>query len=519
MANIGPTLSKYTGAAELSALLESDKFGIVSVKTYGAVGDGVTDDTVAIQDAINSLTNGGCVYFPLGTYLISNTITIDKSNITINIANGANILSTLTNKTLFYVTGNNAIFTGGGKIVSSLNWNGSNVQWTYAIIFINSNNCIVENIYIENVHKVGIGISGNNCIISKCKITGNYPASSYTGVETGHFGIAYDPNGIQPDGNILIQENLIDSCVQGVFTGNYGVGNGYSVNISNNIFTGCHNHGIYANGGIGNIIDSNSFNGCSYPIAATGEYAIITNNNMYTHTSGGNLDLVSISVREATHCNISNNIIKGESPNGGVIIDLINLSEQTLDNNVISGNIIEITNGNVVAIRLGSVTQTLYNYKNKIINNIIKANGITLNGIISITTNTSGIGEDNQISNNALIMLNNCNGIFISRQKGMIISNNNINFKYNADSSETLNIISATLLEDSVINNNVMLCENIYGSNVTLRGYIENATSNRNLIIGNIINLDTTLLVAKTEITLNATSNSASNMLTGTYTP
>jgi hypothetical protein len=43
----------------------------VSVKDYGATGNGVTDDTAAIQAAINSLTNGGTVFFPAGTYMIT----------------------------------------------------------------------------------------------------------------------------------------------------------------------------------------------------------------------------------------------------------------------------------------------------------------------------------------------------------------------------------------------------------------------------------------------------------------
>jgi hypothetical protein len=50
----------------------------VNVRDYGAVGDGVADDTAAIQSAIDyALSNGiGAVVVPLGTYLVSSTISI-----------------------------------------------------------------------------------------------------------------------------------------------------------------------------------------------------------------------------------------------------------------------------------------------------------------------------------------------------------------------------------------------------------------------------------------------------------
>ena len=51
----------------------------VSVKDFGAVGDGVTDDTAAIQAALNV---GGSIFFPKGTYLISDPLIV-KSNTTI----------------------------------------------------------------------------------------------------------------------------------------------------------------------------------------------------------------------------------------------------------------------------------------------------------------------------------------------------------------------------------------------------------------------------------------------------
>lgn len=45
---------------------------VLDVREFGAVGDGTTDDSVAIQVAIDAATaSGGTVYFPAGTYIVS----------------------------------------------------------------------------------------------------------------------------------------------------------------------------------------------------------------------------------------------------------------------------------------------------------------------------------------------------------------------------------------------------------------------------------------------------------------
>lgn len=56
-------------------------FDCINVLDFGAKGDGVTDDTNAIQSAINSLageTRGGVVFLPKGTYIISKSININR---------------------------------------------------------------------------------------------------------------------------------------------------------------------------------------------------------------------------------------------------------------------------------------------------------------------------------------------------------------------------------------------------------------------------------------------------------
>ncbi|HWI55982.1 MAG TPA: glycosyl hydrolase family 28-related protein, partial [Bacillota bacterium] len=56
--------------------------GIIDVTAapYGAKGDGVTDDTQAIQKAITDNMRGAILYFPNGTYLVSSTLKWSKKN-------------------------------------------------------------------------------------------------------------------------------------------------------------------------------------------------------------------------------------------------------------------------------------------------------------------------------------------------------------------------------------------------------------------------------------------------------
>src|SRR5437016_1357060 len=58
--------------------------GVFSVKAFGAVGDGTTDDTAAVRAAFAAVpAAGGTVYFPPGTYIIrpnANAVTMQVVN-------------------------------------------------------------------------------------------------------------------------------------------------------------------------------------------------------------------------------------------------------------------------------------------------------------------------------------------------------------------------------------------------------------------------------------------------------
>jgi hypothetical protein len=72
-------LSPLTGGVSRS--LNAKLTDVVSVKDFGATGNGSTDDTATVQAAANALIGGGELYFPPGNYLLSNGIGIHSGTL------------------------------------------------------------------------------------------------------------------------------------------------------------------------------------------------------------------------------------------------------------------------------------------------------------------------------------------------------------------------------------------------------------------------------------------------------
>lgn len=76
-----------TGSNAVPTTVQTKLRETVSVKDFGAVGDGVADDTAAIQAAIDA--HRGKIFFPIGTYVISSTIIVKPERILIGEGAGA----------------------------------------------------------------------------------------------------------------------------------------------------------------------------------------------------------------------------------------------------------------------------------------------------------------------------------------------------------------------------------------------------------------------------------------------
>jgi hypothetical protein len=134
---------------------------ITNVQSFGARGDGTTDDTEAIQDALND--NVGRVFFPPGTYNYTNlTIPTTSGNEGGLIVEGAGRYRTrlvCTAPSGFGFTfGDSGTFTTNGQEIRNLSLTG-NANCAGAVKFFGTRECAIRKVYIHgftNASAVGV---------------------------------------------------------------------------------------------------------------------------------------------------------------------------------------------------------------------------------------------------------------------------------------------------------------------------------------------------------------------------
>jgi polygalacturonase len=78
--NWGALLNEFLRVAHRENGMLRGTYQVINVRDFGAMGDGNTTDTAALQEAIDSSDpNGGIVFLPPGTYLLTGTLTLPSN--------------------------------------------------------------------------------------------------------------------------------------------------------------------------------------------------------------------------------------------------------------------------------------------------------------------------------------------------------------------------------------------------------------------------------------------------------
>lgn len=204
-----------TGTAELSRSVEAKLRETVSVKDFGAVGDGVTNDTAAIQAAINHvestgiyindlINNYGAVYFPAGKYLVTG-LTVTKPIALYSDNRETAAVLTTTNATLLTI--DTSSFTTPSGL--NLNYQGPEVRhltFVGSLSGSNQNGIVLQGkpgVYridqcnIQYFGNIGVHVIG----IASLIFTNNQVQQNFNNA-----GLMVDGNGFAPSGYITASE-------------------------------------------------------------------------------------------------------------------------------------------------------------------------------------------------------------------------------------------------------------------------------------------------------------------------
>jgi len=385
----------------------------VSVKDFGAAGDGVADDTLAIQAALNS---GASVFLPSGTYNISSALTISTNGQEfIGQGKGKSIIKqTATNKNGIIITGNN-VYVGHLQVRDIVRSSGS-AEFS-GVVWGAVDGTVIENVKVDTSDDSGIRcgydlvgvavVPSTNSKILNCEITNVVGQLGATG---GGFGIeiigAFDclclgndiegvgAHGIRVSGSsrCMIANNQIDNWAE--------LGGG---------------EGVHVSGGFSPLISS-------FQNVVTGNILTLASNIVST------ADRIGVYLADdAIDCVVSSNIItmsdaNGYSQAGGNINGMwirqgsgssgVSTSRAVISNNVIKGSLYLGINAS------NYISQTL------ITDNIIRdfyAVGIQLG-------NASGETVDSNISGNTIVGNPSATTAYginnVGTLSGCVISNN-----------------------------------------------------------------------------------------------
>jgi hypothetical protein len=402
---------------------------VINVKDYGAVGDGFTDDTAAIQKCLNEFNN---IYFPKGIYC-TGTMNIPSKKSLLGDGDSLSELKNMNNFENHYLYSFDetditidSMFLNGNKDGRMPNgakaWSGSTYQFgiTDPGTARKENNIVIKNCKIGGNGFNNIGaVSAKNVTIDNCKfingrdsgISSNaalqWKVTNCTFDDTMMFPVSFSSNGLR----------LNWAAYPNPYA---GLGLCSDIIISNNII----------NVGKNSHVDGSIVN--AYGIQIDGTKNLLITNNIIRITEGGMYGIRIIPSRETAlfdcyNIDIISNRVINESTKATIGIEIWNDENDTEQKNmkVESNTIINNVGSGFIGINILNINRIT------IANNIINS---YLNNKYSI-----GIRLEEGNANNIDVIQNDISGATIGIQCGDVSNTQTVIQKVRLNSNKVYN--------------------------------------------------------------------------------
>ncbi len=388
----------------------------VSVRDFGATGDGVTNDTAALQACFNYAAGVASVYIPAGTYMVdavtiqtgqtrgglavpSNShIIMDVSTVIKAIPNSSNSYNVL-----LINNATNVIVENGTVQGDRATHTDTGVYGACCVAIWGSTNVFINNVTAKDSYTDGFWILYNDAVapyaesrnvhLINCTADNNYRnGASVIGCIGGSItgGRYINSNGTAPQDGIDVEPNANNGSGSPSTVSNFVV---QSVHAYGNAKTGIE---VYGAGTVEyvdlleNFCYGNGAQGIVYRNATNGS---IDTNTVYSNTANG------ISAYSLTKTAINNNIVSSNVQSGIIIQNPQNVTTQDL---VIDGNVIT---ANATGVQITGLTNSIANVivsNNDVFNNT--GDGININYASNVRVDsnfvsTNGTAADNTFSN------------------------------------------------------------------------------------------------------------------------
>ncbi|MGN2244996.1 right-handed parallel beta-helix repeat-containing protein [Frateuria sp. GZRR33] len=230
----------------------------VDVHKFGALGNGVHNDTAAIQAAVDSLpATGGTVFIPAGHYMVNATKSIklrSHTRLKLDPAATLEVIPTSAGRYMLIQVYNatDVRVVGGNLIGDRARHKGTTGEWGYGINVTASNNVVLKNVKISNFWGDGIWIGAKD--VKRVHVRSDYvTVNGVVSSNNRRQGLSIGPAQHVYIVNSTFQNTNGTAPEAGIDIEPMSEGNTNTIRLENNTFAGNNGNGIEMHAHISDI--------------------------------------------------------------------------------------------------------------------------------------------------------------------------------------------------------------------------------------------------------------------------